>query len=66
MASERVYIDIYIGHRDVHTKERAEYNATMALLAKNAVIYGLPPKPEELSGEQQQILSEIDVLEQPI
>lgn len=63
MASERVYMDICVGHRDLHTKEQAEYDATVALLAKNATIYGLPLRPEELSEEQQQILSELDVLD---
>ena len=62
MPDERVYLDIHVGNRDAHATEQSEYDATCALLKKNASIYGLPDTPEELSEEQQQILAEIDVL----
>lgn len=57
-----MFLDIYVGHREIHAKEQAEYDATTSLLAKNAAIYGLPATPAEFTEEQQQILAELDVL----
>lgn len=57
-----VFLDVYMGDREVHAKEEQEYEATKTLLSKNASIYGLPSSPADLSEEQQQILSELDVL----
>ena len=63
MADEvKVFLDIYMGDRDTHAAEQAAYDATNALLAKNAAIYGLPTDLAELTEEQQQILGELDVL----
>lgn len=62
MAAETlVYLDIYIGDKERHSRERAEYDSTSALLSKNAVIYGLPDSPPDLNEEQQDILRELDV-----
>lgn len=60
MSLAAVYLDIYVGHREEHARTQAEYDATAALLAKNAAIYGLPESPADLSDEQQDILQEID------
>ncbi|KAI0357029.1 hypothetical protein OH77DRAFT_191754 [Trametes cingulata] len=57
----RAYLDIYMGDKDEHDRAQAAYDATAALLAKNAAIYGLPSVPSELSEEQQGILRELDV-----
>lgn len=62
MTDTSVYIDIYMGDRIVHVQEQAEYDATASMLSKNTAIYGLPTLPADLSEEQRQILSEIDVL----
>ena len=64
MTDISVYLDFCVGDREAHAQEQSEYDATAALLAKNATIYGLPASPADLSEEQQQILSEIDVLDQ--
>ncbi|KAI0672249.1 cyclophilin-like domain-containing protein [Trametes maxima] len=62
MASHpHAYIDIYIGDEQEHRRAGAAYDATVALLLKNAAIYGLPSAPSDLSEEQQQILKELDV-----
>lgn len=55
------YLDVYIGDKDVHAREEAEYSATCVLLSNNAHIYGLPPTPPELAEEQRDILQELDV-----
>lgn len=65
MSFAAVYLDIYIGHREEHARAQVEYDATSALLAKHAAIYGLPESPADLSDEQQDILQEIDVRRQP-
>ena len=57
-----VYLDIYIGHREEHEKERTRYEKTVEALKKNAVIYGFPDDPEQLSAEQRESLGEVDVL----
>ena len=57
----QVYLDIFIGDRDAHAQTEASYNATVALLAKNASIYGLPTSPSALSEEQRDILRDLDV-----
>lgn len=56
-----VYLDIHIGDKDDHARKEAAYNATNAILAKNASIYGLPSRPQDLSDEQREILQELDV-----
>lgn len=56
------YLDIFIGNKDEHDRDQAAYDATVALLQKNATIYGLPLSVELLSEEQQDILQELDVL----
>ena len=66
MFGSRVYLDIYMGDRAAHACAQAAYDATAALLAKNAAIYGLPARPEDLSEEQQDILKELDVLSPPL
>lgn len=55
------YLDISIGNSVEHGRSLSAYNATSALLSKNALIYGLPSTPAELSDEQQDILKELDV-----
>ncbi len=57
----QVYLEIFIGNTDEHAQADVAYNATAALLAKHAAIYGLPNSPADLSGEQQEILKELDV-----
>ncbi len=57
----QVYLDIFIGNSDEHAQADVAYNATVALLAKTAAIYGLPNSPADLSDEQQEILTELDV-----
>ena len=57
----KVYLDICMGNREEHARAQAAYDATAALLAKNASIYGLPATPPELTEEQQDILKELDV-----
>lgn len=57
-----VYLEIHIGNKDEHDRDKAVYDATVALLEKNASIYGLPSSAELLSEEQQSILQELDVL----
>ncbi|CDO77397.1 hypothetical protein BN946_scf184857.g3, partial [Trametes cinnabarina] len=54
------YLDIFMGDADAHAKAKAAYDATAALLAKNAVIYDLPSSPPHLTEEQQEILKELD------
>ncbi len=61
-SDSKVFLDVYIGDRDAHASGQADYEATCALLSKNAAIYGLPSSPADLTEEQQQILSELDVL----
>ena len=61
-ATTTVYLDIYIGHREEHDKEQERYKKTKEVLKKNAVIYGLPDEPGQLSLEQQETLKEVDVL----
>lgn len=56
-----IFLDIYIGDRDVHAKQQASYEATCAFLAKNAEIYGFPMLPSQLSQEQRDIVAETDV-----
>lgn len=55
------FLDIYIGDRELHNEQQANYDATCAFLAKNAEIYGLPTNPSELSQEQRDIVAETDV-----
>ena len=55
------YLDIYTGDADQHARDEQAYVRTQTILSKNAMIYGLPSNPEDLSGEQQQILRELDV-----
>ncbi|KAK7683213.1 hypothetical protein QCA50_013886 [Cerrena zonata] len=55
-----VYLEIHIGNKDEHDRDKAVYDATVALLEKNASIYGLPSSAELLSEEQQSILQELD------
>ncbi|PSR71464.1 hypothetical protein PHLCEN_2v12731 [Hermanssonia centrifuga] len=59
-SDSKVFLDVYIGDRDAHASGQADYEATCALLSKNAAIYGLPSSPADLTEEQQQILSELD------
>lgn len=56
------YLDIYIGYREECDKEEKRYEETKQVLKKNAIIYGLPEEPEQLSMEQREILKEVDVL----
>ncbi|KAI0827337.1 hypothetical protein BC628DRAFT_1418451 [Trametes gibbosa] len=59
----RAYLDIYIGDKDEHARAQTAHDATAALLAKNAAIYGLPTSPaalEEEEEEEEQILQELD------
>ena len=57
------YLDIYIGNREEHDKEEERYKKTKEVLKRNAVIYGFPDDPEQLSVEQQESLKEVvDVL----
>ena len=58
----KLYLDIFIGNKDEHDRDQVAYDATVALLQKNATIYGLPLSVELLSEEQQDILQELDVL----
>lgn len=62
MAVAFAFLDIFTGNREAHAVAQAEYDATVAQLEKNRLIYGLPSFPAELSEEQQQILAELDVL----
>lgn len=59
------YLDIHIGNREEHDKEEERYKKTKQVLKKNAVIYGFPDDPEQLSAEQQETLEEVDVLPRP-
>lgn len=59
--STRAYLDIHVGDPAAHAAAASSYAATCALLTKNAAIYGLPPKPEDLDAEQQAILQDLDV-----
>ena len=61
-AATAAYLDIYIGHREEHDKEEERYKKTREVLGKNAVIYGFPDEPEQLSVEQRETLKEVDVL----
>lgn len=61
-----VYLDIFIGDREAHDEEEARYEKTKRVLKKNAVIYGFPDDPEQLSVEQQETLKEVDVLPRSI
>lgn len=63
--SPSAYLDIFIGNQDEHDRAQAAYDATVALLAKNAAIYGLAPSPAALSEEQQGILRDLDVHPRP-
>lgn len=56
------YLDIYIGQREEHDGEEGRYEKTKQVLKKNAVIYGFPEDPEQLSVEQRETLREVDVL----
>jgi len=56
------YLDIYIGNREEHKKEEERYKKTKEMVKKNAVIYGFPDDPEQLSVEQRETLKEVDVL----
>jgi len=56
------YLDIYIGHKEEHDKEKTRYERTIEVLKKNAVIYGFPDDAEQLSVEQRETLKEVDVL----
>lgn len=60
------YLDIYIGNREEHEEEEERYKKTRQVLKKNAVIYGFPDDPEQLSVEQQETLREVDVLPRSI
>jgi len=62
MSSTTVHLDIFMGDKEQHKLDEAAYFSTCDLLANNAAIYGLPPDPQHLSQEQQEILSEIDVI----
>ena len=57
----KVFLDVFIGDSEEHAQATAAYDATVALLVKNAAIYGLPQVPSELSEEQQGILKELFV-----
>ena len=61
-AEAPVYLDIYIGDKEAHGLEQTSYDLTLALLSKNAAIYGLPSTLAELNEEQQDILKELDVI----
>lgn len=56
-----VYLDFHVGDEEEHSRQQARYDATEALLTKNALIYGLPMTPSELSEEQRDIIKELDV-----
>jgi len=56
------YLDIYIGNREEHEREEERHKKTKEMVKKNAVIYGFPDDPEQLSMEQQETLREVDVL----
>jgi len=60
------YLDICIGNREEHDKEEERYEKTRQVLKKNAVIYGFPDDPEQLSVEQRETLKEVDVLSHSI
>ena len=60
------YLDVCIGNREEHDKEEERYKKTKLVLKKNAVIYGFPDDPEQLSVEQQETLKEVDVLPRSI
>lgn len=55
------YLDVYIGSREEYDKEDERYRKTREVLKKNAIIYGFPEEPKQLSMEQQEILKEVDV-----
>ncbi|KAL4253107.1 Peptidyl-prolyl cis-trans isomerase [Abortiporus biennis] len=57
----KVFLDIFIGEKDIHRQQLAAYEATCNLVQKNSTIYRFETnKPEELSEEQREILREID------
>ena len=60
--SAAAYLDIYIGHQEEHDKEKERYEKTKQVLKKNAVIYGFPNDPEQLSVEQRETLREVEVM----
>jgi len=53
------YLDIYIGDEAVYNSQLAAYQLTSSILRKNAAMYGLPDKPEDLYEDQRQLLHEI-------
>ena len=44
-----VFLDVFIGNSEEHAQATAAYDATVALLVKNAAIYGLPQVPDRKS-----------------
>ena len=55
------FLDIFAGDEKEHASNTKEYQSTLDLLSRKAESYGLPPKPEDLSEEQQDILIDLDV-----
>ena len=51
-----------MGDKEDHMRAQSAYDATAAILVKNAAIYALPSLPADLSPEQQDMLKELDVL----
>ena len=65
MTNSRVFLDVYMGDEEEHMRAQSAYDATAAILVKNAAIYALPSLPADLSPEQQDMLQELDVLWHP-
>ncbi|KAL1695352.1 cyclophilin-like domain-containing protein [Schizophyllum commune] len=54
------FLDIFAGDEEEHASNTKEYQSTLDLLSRKAESYGFPPKPEDLSEEQQDILIDLD------
>ncbi|KAL1751243.1 cyclophilin-like domain-containing protein [Schizophyllum commune] len=54
------FLDIFAGNEDEHASQIHGYKSTLDLLSRKAESYGLPPRPEDLSEEEQDILKDLD------
>jgi hypothetical protein len=56
-----VYLQVNIGNKTLYEEQSAAYNHTLNLLEKNSAVYGLPESPSDLSEEQRDILTDLNV-----
>ena len=65
MSSQQAFLDIFIGDENdkkAFAEAQTQYEAALSLLSKYQSSYGLPSLLGDLTEEQQQILSGLDVL----